>query len=111
MGQRSQDPNFVLGIPAIYVQRRFGLRIALDLRFLQDVGEFRLFQFHTGKDVITSAVDDAVKMGDAIADEAFAERFDDRYAATYARLVIEIGPIFPGSCEQFLAMGRKEGFV
>src|SRR5690349_18470057 len=82
--ERGENADFVQSVVAVDIQRRFSLGIALGLRVLQNCMEVGAFEFHPGQDVITGAVDDAVKVGDAIADEAFPQGFDYRDAATNA---------------------------
>ena len=88
---------------------RFG--IAESLRLGQNVGEISSFGFHPREDVIASAVDDAVEAGDAVADQSFAQDFDDRNAAGNARFVIKIGAGILRGLEQLFAVRGEQRFI
>ncbi len=80
----------------IDVERRLGFGVALRLRLLEDVIKLDSLEFHASEDVIAGSIDNAVKVGDPIADESFTQRLYNGNAATDARLIIQIGFILPG---------------
>jgi len=81
------------------------------LRVGEHGGEVRAFQFHPGEDVIAGAVDDAVERVDAVANEPFAQRFDDGNAAANAGFVIKIRAEFFGRGKQLLAVRGQQRLV
>ena len=109
--QRGEDADLVLRIGAANVQRRIGLRVAQPLRLLQSRREVQALQFHPCQYIIAGAVDDAVKVCDAVAHKTLAQRLDDRDAPGDAGLVIEIGSELPGRGEQLRAVLEKERLV
>ena len=104
-------PILCCGITAVNVEvgRRFG--VALFLRVGEHGGKIRAFELHPGEDVIAGAVDDAVKRVDAVADKAFAQRFDDGNAAANAGLVIKVRAVFFGRGKQLLAVRGEQRLV
>src|ERR1019366_7997765 len=111
VGQRRQDADLVQRIVAVDVERGLGLGVALRLRVLEHRRKVRPLELHAGEDVIARAVDDAVKVGDTVADEAFAQGFDDRNAAANAGLVVEVRAVFPRGAKQLFTMRGEEGLV
>src|SRR5437879_3495659 len=109
--ERSQDTDFVEGVVAVDVQRRFGLGVTLALGFLEHRIEFGALAFHAREDVIAGAVDDAVKVRYAIPDKPSPQRFDDGNAAAHAGLVIKIGTVILGRFKQLFAMRGEQGLV
>ncbi len=109
--ERRKNADLVRGVVAVNVEvgRRFG--VTEFLRVGENFGEVRAFEFHARQNVIASAVDDAVKRVDAVADKTFAQRFDDRNAAANAGFVIKIRAEFFRRRKKFLAMRGKQRFV
>ena len=101
----------MLRIVAVDVERRLGLGVALRLRVLEHRRKVRPFELHAGEDVIAGAVDDAVEVGDAVADEAFAQGLDDGNAAADAGLVVKVRAVLPRRGEQLLAVRGEQGLV
>src|SRR5258706_10661793 len=83
----------------------------MSLRVFQHCSEISAFLLHPSEDVIAGAVDNAVEMGHAIADEAFAQRFDHRDAAANAGFEIKISAGLACGGDEFLAMSREERFI
>src|SRR5438876_1165542 len=96
MRDRGEDADLVRGVMAVNVERWLGFGVAESLCNGKDVVEIRALEFHSGQDVIASAVDDAVETGDTIADQPFAQHFDDRDAAGDAGLVIKVCAVLLG---------------
>ena len=94
--QRGEDADLVLGIKAVDVHRRIGLRVTQALGFRGGWARTPMLQLHARQNVIAGAVDDAVEVGDAVADKALAQGLDDRDAAGDARFVIEVGAVIAG---------------
>src|SRR5205814_2320029 len=67
--QRSEDSNFVQRIMAIDIQRWLCLGVTLRLGILKNRFEITAFEFHARKDVIACAIDDPVKVGNAVANK------------------------------------------
>ena len=99
------------GVMAVDVERRFGFGVAELLRVGEDFVEIRALEFHAGQDVIAGAVDDAVETGDAIADQPFAQHFDDRDAAGDAGFVVEVCAVLLGDFKQLFAVRGEQCFV
>ena len=93
------------------VERRIGLRIAEPLRVLQAVGKRQALLLHAGEDVIAGAVEDAVDARELVADEALAQRLDDRNAARDRGLEIQRHVIALGERRELHAMLRKQRLV
>ncbi len=68
-------------VKAADIECRIGFGVAQILRFLQNIGEAPALIGHLGEDIIAGAVHDAEELGDAVADQALAQRFDDGNAA------------------------------
>ena len=111
MRERSQNSDLVHRVGPIDIQRRLCFGIAEPLRVREHILELRAFELHAREDVITGAVDDPVKVRDAIADEPFPERLDNRDTTRNARFVVEVGSILLGRFEQLFAVGREQRFI
>ena len=109
--QRRQDADLVQRIMAVNVERGLRLGVTLRLGVLEHGIEIRALELHPGEDVIAGAVDDAIEMGDAVADETFAQALDDGNAAADAGFVVNVGSIFPRSGEELLAVRRQQRLV
>ncbi len=101
----------MLRIIAVDIERGFRLGVALRLRVLEDCRKVRPLQLHTGEDVIAGAVDYAVEVGDAVANKAFAQGFDDGNATADAGFIVKVRAVLPRGGEQLLAMGGEQGLV
>ena len=110
-GNRRQDADFVTGVDAFNVKRRVGFGVAFLLCNGQHVGERCAFAAHFGQDEVRRAVDDAGDPLDAVSDEAFAQRFDDRNATGNRRLERDDHALGAGSGEDFVAVQGKQRFV
>src|SRR5258705_13910553 len=81
VSQGSQDADFVRGVMAIDIERRFRFRITKALGISQNIREIGPFKFHSSQDVIARAIEDAIKAGDPVPHRSFAHNLDDRNAA------------------------------
>ena len=99
------------GVVAIDIERRIGFSIAEALGVGEDRVEGGSFTRHAGEDVIAGAVYDAVDALETIADEGFAQGFDDRNATGDAGFLVEISTGLFGGSEEFGAVGGEKGFV
>ena len=88
-GKAGQDGELVGGVEAADVEGRVGLGIAEALRVREAIVEGQALRLHPRQDVVAGAVEDAVDALDRIADEALAQRLDDRDAASDRRLEVQ----------------------
>src|ERR1035441_1850690 len=109
--QRGQDANLMQRVVAVDVERRLGLGVPLRLGVLEDGVKIGPLHLHAGEDVIAGAVDDAVEVGDAVADKALAQGFDNGNAAANAGFVVQVRAVLPGRGEQLLAVGGEQGLI
>ena len=96
---------------AFDVEGRIGLGVAEPLRVLEALGERQLLLLHAGEDVIAGAVEDAVDARERVADQAFAQRLDDRDAAGDRGLEIERHVMLLGERGKRHAVARQQGLV
>ena len=85
-GGAGQHRELVRGVDAVDVEARIGLGVARGLRLGQHVVEVAAGLAHRRQDVVAGAVEDAVEPAHAVADQALAQRLDDRDAAGDRRL-------------------------
>ena len=110
-GDAGQDRQLVRRVDAVDVEARIGLSVAVRLRLGQHVGEVAAAFAHGRQDVVAGAVEDAVKARDAVADQPFPQRLDDRNAASDGRLVAQRHPRLLRRRRQRRAMMRQQRLV
>ena len=110
-GERGQDLQLVGRIHSFDVEGRIGLGVAVGLGLLQDDGEVLAGVGHLREDVVAGAVDDAVTGQDAVGDEPFLDRADQRNAAGDRGLEREGHPALPRLRVQLGAVVREQRFV
>ncbi len=78
------------------VEGGIGFRVAEPLRLAQALREGQTLRFHSGQDVVASAVQDAIDALDGIAGQSLAQGLDDRNSARDRSLEGERGALFLG---------------
>jgi len=81
-----QHGELVGGVDAVDIEARIGLGVAGRLRLGQHDVEVAAGLAHGRQDVVAGSVEDAVEPAHPIADQALAQRLDDRDAARHRRL-------------------------
>ena len=110
-GRAGQHRELVRGIDAVDVEARIGLGVARGLRLGQHDVEVAPGLAHRRQDVVAGAVEDAVEALHAVADQALAQRLDDRDAARDRRLEGEDALPLLGRRRELGAVQRQQRLV
>ena len=103
MGMKSQarkDSQLVGRIGARHVARGVRLSVAQVLRLTERLGEVYVGARHLGENIVGGAVDNRVKGGDIVGQQALTKRSDQRNAPTYAGLVVDGCLVFPRELQE-----------
>ena len=103
--------ELVGGVDAVDVEAGIGLGVARRLRFGEHDVEVAAGLAHGGQDVVAGAVEDAVEPAHPVADQALAQRLDDRDAARHRRLEGEDAASLLGQRCDLPAVHRQQRLV
>ena len=109
--ERGEDARLVRSVVAVDVEVRRRLRVAELLRIGEHLREVRALLLHAREDVIARTIHDAVEARDAVADQTFAQDFDDRDAASDAGFVVKIRVVLLRGFEELLAVRGEQCLV
>ena len=88
-GKAGEQSQLVGGIETANVERWIGFRVALRLRFFEDVGELVSVSLHTREDVVAGPVENTVDAGDIVALQSLADGLDHGNAASNGTFEIQ----------------------
>ena len=106
-----QHGELVGGVDAVDVEAGIGLGVARRLRLGQHDVEVAAGLAHGRQDVVAGAVEDAVEPAHPVADQALAQRLDDRDAARHRRLEGEDAAPLLGQRRDLPAVHRQQRLV
>ena len=99
-GERRENGELVGRVEAADVESGIRLGVAEPLRLGETDVERQVVGLHPGKDVVAGTVEDAGNAPDRVADQALAQRLDDRDAAADSRLEKELPRVRLGQRRQ-----------
>ena len=106
-----EDRQLVRGIDAVDIEAGIGLGVTGRLRLGQDLCKVPTGLAHRRQDVVAGAVEDAIEPADLVADQAFAQRLDNRNTAGHRGLEAQDAAFLLGQRRELGAVMGQQRLV